>query len=146
MNIFRRIFGPKEPPPTIEHPLFGTIVYSKHDGWINKSFTAFGYSGIELQIVAGADGPTTKQVEAFTNLIAKPNVLSECMKRLASERAEMSLPEGTFVLSGITLPSYRSEPQGNLWTLWFDCPEDDHFMFGVQSDDEWETLHPFADD
>jgi hypothetical protein len=146
MNIFQRLFGPKEPPPTIEHQIFGTIVYSKHDGWINTSFSAFGYSGIQLQIDAGPEGPTQEQVGAFTNLTAKPDVLSESIKRLSTVRAEMDLPEGTFVLSGITIPSFRPEPQGNLWTLWFDCPEDDHFMFGVQSDDEWETLHPFADD
>ena len=131
----------------IDHQLFGQLTFSRHDGWINSSFTAFGCSGIELLIDAGPEGPTLQQVEAFKNFSHKhESVLSESTKRLQDTRSEMQLPPGAFVLSGITIPSYKPEPQGKLWTLWFDCPEDEHFMFGVQSDDEWQTLHPFADD
>jgi hypothetical protein len=146
MNIFQRLLGPKKPAAVVEHPIFGKITYSKHDGWINTSFSAFGYSGIDLLIDAGPEGPTSEQMDAFANLAAKhDSILSESVIGLQSMRAEMSLRLGTFVLSGITIPSYKPELQGRLWTLWFDCPEDDHFMFGVQSDDEWRTLHPFAD-
>jgi len=35
---------------------------------------------------------------------------------------------------------------GHLWTLWFDLSGDDHFMYGIQTDDNWQTLTAFADD
>jgi hypothetical protein len=147
MNIFRQIFGFKQSPQSMQHQLFGNLTFSRHDGWINPSFSVFGYSGIELLIDAGPEGPNSDQVEAFNNLSRKHEmILSESVKRLQKTRGEMQLPPGTFVLSGITIPSYGAESHGKLWTLWFDCPEDEHFMFGVQSDDEWQTLHPFADD
>ena len=147
MNIFQRIFGSRKPSPAVDHPIFGKITYSKHDGWLNPSFSAFGYSEIDLLIDAGPEGPIPEQLEAFANLTAKhDSILSESIKSLESMRKEMTLPAGRFLLSGITIPSYKPETQGKLWTLWFDCPEDSHYMFGVQSDDEWQTLHPFADD
>jgi hypothetical protein len=137
----------RKSPLTMEHSIFGTLTFSPHDGWMNPSFTAFGYTGIDLLIDAGPDGPTERQVTAFADLsIKQTSILRDALIRLQELRDEMELPPGTFRLSGITLPSYKDESQGMLWTLWFDCPEDDHFMFGVQSDDEWQTLHPFADD
>ena len=81
------------------------------------------------------------------NRAAKHNsILSESITVLESMREGIGLPAGTFLLSGITIPSYKSESRARLWTLWFDCTEDEHFMFGVQSDDEWQNIHPFADD
>lgn len=147
MNLFQRIFGPKEPPPQLDHPLFGKLTYSRQDGWINSDFSVFGYSGIELLISAGPEGPTSQQVDTFQNFSMKhETILTQCMKLLQNLQEEMNVPRGDFVLSGITIPSYKAERNGMLWTLWFDCPEEEHFWFGVQSDDEWQTLHPFADD
>ncbi|MFW6084931.1 MAG: hypothetical protein ACODAA_06945 [Gemmatimonadota bacterium] len=61
-------------------------------------------------------------------------------------RREMGLPAGRFTITGLTIPALHDSNGGLLWTLWFDCAGDDHFWYGVQSDDEWKTLHPFADD
>jgi hypothetical protein len=147
MQRLKRLFGPRESPPALDHPVFGRLTYSRHDGWMNAAFTAFGFTGIDLLIDAGPEGPTPRQLQSFGDLTAKhPSILSESVNQLQELRKQMELPAGTFRLSGITIPSYRPEPQGSLWTLWFDCLEDDHFMFGVQSDDEWQTLYPFADD
>lgn len=131
----------------MEHPVFGKITYSRHDGWMNPSFSAFGYDGIDLLIDGGVDGPTSQQIDAFKSFAGRhSSILVQATAGLQEIRAGMGEALGTFVLSGITIPSYKPEANGTLWTLWFDCPEDDHYIYGVQSDDEWQTLHPFADD
>ena len=61
-------------------------------------------------------------------------------------RREMKAPPGQWIVSGLTIPRLDESPSGKLWTLWFDSKDDDHYMYGIQSDDEWSTLIAFADD
>jgi hypothetical protein len=64
-------------------------------------------------------------------------------------RRELEIASRRFVISGVTIPSFPSfQPvrNGHLWTLWFDLSGDDHFVYGIQTDDNWQTLTAFADD
>ena len=147
MGIFTRFFGKKTEPPRIDHPLFGTIEFSKHDGWQNMDFPLWGRSNVELIVDSGTDGPTRDQEEAFRRFEESREVLlPRCLDALEDLRGKMEMPPGTFVISGLTVPSLGEEETGKLWTLWFDCEGDEDFWYGVQTDDDWQTLSPFADD
>src|SRR5262245_60740336 len=146
MDWFNRMFR-RKPPLRLSHPLFGDIRYSKTDGWINDAFTLWGFAGIELLIRATENGPTRIQEEAFINFRDQElHLLPRCLAEVDKVRHELEIASSRFVISGITIPSLRSERNGHLWTLWFDLAGDDHFMYGIQTDDDWQTLTAFADD
>lgn len=148
MSILRRLFGTAPPPPEMENPLFGHLVYLERDGcWQNEDFDLWGASEVDLLIYGGPDGPTADQETAFRRFRdAREDLLPRCLEALAGLRREMGLPDGQFTVSGLTIPALDDSRDGKLWTLWFDCAGDDHFWYGVQSDDDWDTIHPFADD
>src|SRR5262244_3588856 len=52
-SLFKR-----QPPPSLRHSLFGELVFSRSDGWINKEFELWGFKGGELLLVARQDGPS----------------------------------------------------------------------------------------
>jgi len=137
----------KKPPLRLNHPLFGNITYSKTDGWINDAFTLWGSDGIELLIRANENGPTRTQEEAFINFRAQQQDLHpRCLAEVDKVRRELEITSSRFVISGVVIPSFEPVPNGHLWTLWFDLSGDDHFMYGIQTDDNWQTLTAFADD
>jgi hypothetical protein len=146
MDWLKRIFR-RKPPLRLRHPLFGDITYSKTDGWINDGFTLWGFDGVELLIRANETGPTRIQEEAFINFRAQQqDLLPRCLAEVDKVRRELEIASSAFVISGVAIPSFQPAPNGHLWTLWFDFSGDDHFMYGIQTDDNWETLTAFADD
>src|SRR5262245_26830680 len=128
MSLFDRLFR-RQPPVTLEHPLFGRLQYSKHDGWQNDSFALWGSNGVELLIEADLNGPTRKQEDAFVAMRdAQNELLARCLAEVEKVRKEIGVPEGCFRISGLSIPSLQDEPHGRLWTLWFDLEGDDHYM------------------
>lgn len=149
MSLLDRLKGKREPGPTVEHPVFGALRYSRHDGWENADFSLWGFSGVQLLIDGGPDGPTEVQEVAFRRFEAsRSELLPRCVAAVDEVRAGFEVPEGKFRVSGLTIPPLTSggEPHEKLWTLWLDLEGDDHFMYGVQTDDEWATVVAFADD
>jgi len=148
MNLFKRVFGDREPPPTLDDSTFGRIVFLRRDAcWENTTFSFWGASDVQLLVDGGPDGPTEAQRFAFAELRdSRDALLPRCLDALSTLRSKMAMPEGELVVRGLTIPSLEPSSDGQLWTLWFDCVGEDHFWFGVQSDDEWKTIYPFADD
>jgi hypothetical protein len=142
-SLLRR--GPPVPPR--DHPLFGRIAFSRHDGWRNPAFGLWGHSPVDLLIDAPAAGPTREQEEAFVRFRdARATLWSRCLDAVVAVRREMGASEGAFSITGLSIPALGATRSGRLWTLWFDCAGDEHFWYGVQSDDDWQTLAGFADD
>lgn len=137
----------KRPPLKREHPLFGELVYSRHDGWTNDQFSLWGFANVGLQVDAGPEGPSPLQEQAFQAFEKRrDDLLPRCLKELDGVRQELGAPPSEFAISALTIPSLQKGPQADLWTLWFDLTGDSHFMYGIQTDDAWETLVGFADD
>ena len=135
------------PAPRLQHALFGELVFSRHDGWINQDFELWGLKGVQLVLDASEDGPSPEQERAFQTFEKqRDTLLPRCLTEVDKVRVDLGVDASTFVISGLTIPSMARTPQGSLWTLWFDLVGDDHFMYGVQTDDEWATLTGFADD
>lgn len=131
----------------LEHPDFGRLVHSERQrDWVNRDFTLWGASGLQLVIAGDRSGPTAAQVAAFHELRSTPDVLRRSLAALA----EMPQPEGssgsTFVLMGLSIPRLDDSESGRLWNLWFEKEGDDHYLFGVQSTDGWRTIRPYAED
>ena len=146
MSWFSSFFGRQSRPP-LQHPLFGELRYSRSDGWINDRFELWGFKGIELLIAAGVDGPSPQQEAAFREFVEqRETLLPGCIAEVDRVRADMGVAPSTFVIRGLTIPSLAGGRAPFLWTLWFDLTGDDHFMYGVQTDDAWKTLIGFADD
>jgi hypothetical protein len=61
MSFWKRLFGVKKPPPTLSHPLFGEITFSRHDGWMNRDFQLWGFSKVELIIDGLETGSSRKK-------------------------------------------------------------------------------------
>ena len=147
MSFLRRLFKSNAPPLTLLHSEFGQLQFSKHDGFINPSFQLWGYGPFQLIVDARKSGPSEAQGAAFRRFeSARESLLPRCVAKLDALRVEMQLPPATFTVAGLTIPPLDSSPQGRLWTLWFDARGDDHFMYGIQSDDDWDSLCAFADD
>lgn len=149
MSLLDRLKGKREPAPAVEHPLFGALRYSKQDGWENPDFSLWGFGGVQLLIDGGPDGPTETQEAAFRRFEAsRAELLPRCVAAVDEVRASFEVPEGEFRVSGLTIPSLTDggEPHETLWTLWLDLAGDDHFMYGVQTDDDWASMVAFADD
>jgi hypothetical protein len=122
-------------------------VFSRHDGWINKDFQLWGFTGIELLVDAGEEGPSRQQEEAFRRFeMQRDTLLPRCLAEVDKVRTDLGVVSSSFVISGLTIPSLKGEGSGRLWTLWFDLAGDDQFMYGVQTDDDWKTVIGFADD
>ena len=141
-SLFKR-----QPPLRVRHTLFGELVFSRHDGWINEEFELWGFKSVELLLDAREDGPSVEQERAFRRFEQqRETLLPRCLAEVDKVRAELAVPLSTFVISGLTIPPLSADPHEHLWTLWFDLVGDEHFMYGVQTDDDWTTLTGFADD
>ena len=147
MRLLRSLFGRGAPERVSDHPLFGRIAFSRRDGWVNPAFELWGYTGVDLLVDAPPEGPTRAQEEAFVRFRdARPALLARCLDAVAAVRRGMDEPEGEFLVTGLSIPSLTDAQGGTLWTLWFDCVGDEHYWYGVQSDDDWRTVVGFADD
>jgi hypothetical protein len=133
-----------------EHPLFGAISFTPGHGWERTDFTFWGFRGVQLLIDAGPDGPTTAQGTAFRRLHdQQAQLLPQCLAEVASRRAETERPPGDAFLSTLSIPALGSDGPaltGDLWTIWFDYEGEEHWMYGVQSSDDWRTFAGFAED
>lgn len=124
----------------MQHPTFGAIEFSHHDGWINNNFELWGFKGIALLVNGSEDGPSAEVEAAFRRFeTQRDTLLPRCLALVEEERAGWGIAPAKFSISGLTITP-------GLWTLWFDLEGDDHFMYGVQTDDDWATLTGFADD
>ena len=131
----------------MDHPLFGRISFSRHDAWQNPAFALWGYLNVDLLIDAPPTGPTRVQEEAFIRFReSRSTLLPKCLDAVAAVRGAMTMPKGEFLVTGLSIPPLTDSRGGKLWTLWFDCVGDEHFWYGVQSEDDWKTLLGFADD
>ena len=149
MSLFGRLRGKGNPPLTLEHVLFGTLRYSRHDGWENPDFDLWGFGDVQLLIDGGPEGPTDEQSAAFRRFeAARDDLLPRCVAAVDEVRASFEVPEAEFRVSGLTIPALTGgdEPGERLWTLWLDLAGDEHFMYGVQTEDDWATIVAFADD
>ena len=149
MSFLDRLKGKGEATPPLDHALFGTLRYSKHDGWENPDFSLWGFGGVQLLIDGGPEGPTGVQEAAFRRFEAsRTELLPRSVAAVDEVRASFEVPSGEFKVSGLTIPALTDggEPHERLWTLWLDLEGDDHFMYGVQTDDDWATIVAFADD
>ena len=147
MAFLRSLFNRRTPTRLLDHPLFGRIFFSRHDAWQNPAFELWGYSNVELLIDAPFAGPTPAQEEAFIRFReSRSTLLPRCLDAVAAVRREMPLPAAEFAVTGLSIPSLADARGGKLWTLWFDCVGDEQFWYGVQSEDDWQTLAGFADD
>jgi hypothetical protein len=145
--FLRSLFKRRTPPRFLDHPSFGRISYSRHDAWRNRAFELWEYSNVDLLIDAPFAGPSSAQEEAFLRFRAsRSTLLPRCLDAVAAVRRAMPLPAGELVVTGLSIPSLADVRGGKLWTLWFDCVGDEHFFYGVQSEDDWQTLAGFADD
>ena len=147
MTILRRLFDPAEPPLVAEHAVFGTIRFSKPDCWTNDAFVLWGTTDVQLLLTATRQGPSTRQVEAYLRFRdAQSALLPRCLEAVDAVRSRHGIPKAAFRISALSIPSFTDGPSPTLWKLWFDLEGDDHFMYGVESEDEWQTLTGFADD
>jgi len=143
---FASLFN-RSSPPTMRHAIFGEIVYSRHDGWTNNNFKLWGFEGVALQVDAGLEGPDPAQEQAFESLEKRrEHILPRCLEALEQVRSDFGVPQSDFVVTGLSIPSFQESRGSGQWTLWFDLIGDDHFMYGIQTDDDWKTLDAFADD
>ena len=144
--FLKRLFGGRKPPLTLVDPVFGSITYSKADGWSNDHFQGLGDHEAQLLIDAGSAGPSQKQRDAFRALVSREdNRLERAKGAVLKLRGEMNLPASDPWVSGVTIPTLGPEPRGSLWTVWYDSEQDDVFMFGIQTQD-WVEFSAFADD
>jgi hypothetical protein len=145
---WRDLFAPKA--PITEHPLFGPIAFTTGRGWERKDFEFWGFRDLHLMIDAGADGPTSEQENAFQRLRERRvELLPKCLDAVALRRAETERPSGAAVVSAISIPAMDTRGPGKTgqrWTIWFDYEDEEHWSYGVQSDDNWRTLWGFAED
>lgn len=117
----------------------------------NKSLHCWGQDGIEfwgtpevdLSIDAGETGPSPDQVDEFWRLIDAKNDL---LPRLLGALQEMENEAAQFVLVGVHIPKLDGSKAGELSRFWFDRLADDHFIYGVESNDRWQTLIAHRDD
>jgi hypothetical protein len=133
-----------------EHAIFGSITYSEGRGWRRDNFSFWGFQAVLLLIDAGPDGPTPEQEAAFLWLRNQQvEVLPRCLVEVESQRSQtMGAAEG-LSLSGLSIPSLGTAGPartGQLWTIWFDYDAEDHWSYGVQSDDAWRTIQGYAED
>jgi hypothetical protein len=133
-----------------EHPLFGAIIFTPGRGWERKDFDFWGFRGVQLMIDAGPDGPNPAQEAAFRRLHDRQaQLLPQCLAEVASRRAETERPLGEAFLSTLSIPALGPDgpaATGDLWTIWFDYQGEEHWMYGVQSSDDWRTIAGFAED
>jgi hypothetical protein len=146
MGILQRLFGGAA-GLEVEHPVFGWLAWQRTDGWTNPRFALWGFEGVELIVDADEQGPTEAQVAAFRRFDARrESIWKQSLAEVERLRTRLGSARGAVRISGLTIPSLRPERAGNLWTLWLDLEGDDHFFYGVQTEDDWATLAGFADD
>lgn len=148
MSLIRRLFPKAEPVLVLHHPVFGQLRFHREGtGWQNSAFTLWSFCGVDLQIAARREGPTAFQTQEFIRFRDAGEALwPRCLAAVEAVRAEMGVAAGAFRISGLSIPSFGPEGAGRLWTLWLDLEGDDHFGYGVQTQDGWQTIAGFADD
>lgn len=147
MTFIGRLFGKTEPPLTLDHPVFGRLQFLNRDGWQNRAFAFWGFEPVDVVITAGREGPSMLQADQFLRLRdSHAQMWPRCVAALEAVRASLRVAPARFRVTGVSVPSLGPERAGNLWTIWVDLEGDDHFMYGVQSQDGWRTLAAFADD
>lgn len=101
-------------------------------------------------IDAPAAGPTGIQEDAFRRFLERrDDLLPRIMTVIAKKRQETSGLAGNPGARAISVPSLGSggpAGTGNLWTIWFDYEAEDHWSYGVQTDDDWVSVRGFAED
>ncbi len=106
MGLFDRLKQNREPALTVEHDLFGTIRYSKHDGWENPAFSLWGFDGVQLLIDGSPEGPSPVQEEAFRRIeTARADLSPRCVAAVDEVREGFEVPKAEFRVSGLTIPS-----------------------------------------
>jgi len=140
-------WGASIQPPSTRHAVLGELYPGIKGGFENPDFELWGHSPVQLLIDAPQSGPTAEQVDAFRRFCAaRDSILDRSIGQMNDLRREMELPPATFAIATLSIPSLGDEASGKLWTLWFDAEGDDHYLYGVQTEDDWQTLHAFADD
>jgi hypothetical protein len=142
-SIFRR-----KNPLELDHPDFGRLVFNPTDHtWSTQHCEFWGVRGLQLVVEGTAAGPSDEQAAAYRQLLAaKDELLPRCQVALASLVIGEPSESSKFDLTGLSVPRLEGTPQTELWNLWFYLRGDDHYMYGVQSSDRWQTLKPYRDD
>jgi hypothetical protein len=145
-NLFARVAK-----QSIDHRIFGRITFSPKQGWENDRFSLWGFDHVLLMVDAPATGPTQLQEESFRRMLnGGDSMLARFVAAISEVRMNLiDHHPGAFLPRAVSVPSLGSEGPGrtgNLWTIWFDCEGDDHWSYGVQSEDDWATLHAFVED
>jgi hypothetical protein len=138
----------RKPDLSLEHPVFGRLTYSPREGnWVNRGFSLWGYSALQLVIAADENGPSAVQADAFRTLEAsREQVLPRAIESLRNLPPLEGSVGSAFVLTGLAIPKLEVVGGAGLWHLWFDKEGDDLYMFGVESNDSWRTLQAYAGD
>lgn len=148
--MLKRLFGTRSSARTIDHPLFGRIQHIPALGWENDRFRLWSYTGVLLMIDAPAAGPTGIQEDAFRRFLERRyDVHPRVMTAIAEKRQETTGLAGNPRARAISVPSLGSSGPvrtGTLWTIWFDYEAEDHWTYGVQTDDDWVSVCGFAED
>lgn len=145
-NAFRR----SRVTRVLDHPVFGRLEFTPSLGWSNNRFTFYGFTPVTLLIDGSDSGPSREQEEAVRRLTEKEAaLLPGLLAAVAEKRAETERSPGAPAVSTLSVPALASHGPartGSLWTIWFEYPDEEHWSYGVQSDDDWLTFRAFAED
>jgi hypothetical protein len=149
-NVFWDLFHRRRVTRVVDHPAFGRLEFAPTLGWSNQAFSFWGFTPVQLLIDASENGPTKEQEEAFRRLVDRQEaLLPRLLAAVAEQRADTVRPQGVPVVRTLSVPALgASGPArtGSLWTMWFEYPAEEIWGYGVQSQDDWVTLHAFAED
>lgn len=111
--------------------------------WQHSGIEFWGLPQVEISITASDAGPSPEQVAEFGRLSrSKDLLLPRMLGALRTQEAEPA----EFVLVGLHIPRLDHTPAGELGRFWFDRLGDDHFLYGVETTDRWQTLRSYRDD
>ena len=142
MGIFSIFRKPPAPQPRDFCDI--SLSYSRVDNcWQQSDLEFWGFRSVDLTIDADEAGPSSEQASEYWRLVkAKDSLLPRLFAALQSQEAEPA----HFVLVGVHIPRLDGSKAGELARFWFDRVGDDHFMYGVESTDRWQTMQAHRDD
>jgi len=142
MGLFSIFSGRKAPQAQVLGNI--TLRYNRSlRCWEQGGIEFWGTPEVDLSIDADEAGLSSEQVNEFWRLVdAKNDLLPRLLGALQEEENEAA----RFVLVGVHIPKLDGSKAGELSRFWFDRIGDDHFIYGVESNDRWQTLSAHRDD
>lgn len=140
---FFSIFGKRDTPSPVALGSFSLLYNRRLRCWEQSGIEFWGIRAVDISIDATEAGPSSEQVAEYWRLM---NAKEELLPRLLSALDCLAPEPAEFRLVGVHIPRLDGTEAGDLGRFWFDRTGDDHFMYGVESIDRWETLQAHRDD